>query len=782
LKDEVKAKEQLINELKSLRQQIAELKSSEQKKTEEAYRALVENSLQGLAILQNYMVVFVNPAIAAMLGYTEEELISFSPEELNRVVHPEDRSFVWKRYQDRLEGKPVPSRYEFRMMRKDGKVIWMEMFSTRIKYNGKPAIQAAFVDITEHKRAEEKLRSVEKEKVTILNSMTEHVVYQDKELKIIWANKATGESVGLAPEELIGRYCYEIWQKRSQPCVNCPVAEAIRTGEPHETEMTTTDGRVWFVRGHPVRDTNGNIEGAVVITLEITERKNAEERLRENEEKFRNLAEQSPNMIFINKQGRVVYANKKCEEIMGYKREEFYSSDFDFLKLISPEYKDLGGASFSRHMKGEEITPLEFTLITKGGAKIEAILTSKLIKYEGDQAILGTVTDITERKKMQEELLKAKKLESIGILAGGIAHDFNNILTGILGNISLAKTKADSDNEIFKILAKAEKASLRAKDLTQQLLTFSKGGAPIKEATSIAELIEDSAEFALRGFKIRCEFSMPQDLWPVEIDKGQINQVVNNLIINADQAMPEGGIIKVSAENATIRKQDVLPLQPGKYVKITLKDHGIGIPKQHLQRIFDPYFTTKHKGDGLGLATSYSIIKNHKGHIHVESELGFGSTFIIYLPASPKKVPKKKVAEEKPLAGKGKILVMDDEEVVRDVIGDLLAILGYEVEFAEDGSKVIELYKKAEESKAPYDAVIMDLTVPGGMGGKESIQELIQIDPEVKAIVSSGYSNDPVMANFRKHGFSGVVAKPFKIEELSKVLHQAITERSKTPV
>jgi two-component system cell cycle sensor histidine kinase/response regulator CckA len=535
LKDEVKAKEQLINELKSLRQKIAELKSSEERKAEETYRALVENSLQGLAILQDYMVVFVNPAIAAMLGYTAEELISFSPEELNRVVHPEDKSFVWKRYQDRLEGKPVLPRYEFRMMRKDGKVIWVEMFSTRIQYNGKPAIQAVFVDIT-------------------------------------------------------------------------------------------------------------------------------------------------------------------------------------------------------------------------------------------------------ERKKMQEELLKAKKLESIGILAGGIAHDFNNILTGILGNISLAKTKVDSDNEIFKILAKAEKASLRAKDLTQQLLTFSKGGAPIKEATSIAELIKESAEFALRGSKVRCEFSMPQNLWPVEIDKGQINQVVNNLIINADQAMPEGGIIKVTAENATIRKEDVLPLQPGKYVKITLKDQGIGIPKQHLQRIFDPYFTTKHKGDGLGLATSYSLIKNHKGHIHVESQLGFGSTFIIYLPASPKKVPKKKFAEGKPLAGRGKILVMDDEEVVRDVMGDLLAILGYEVEFADDGLKVIELYKKAKESKAPYDAVIMDLTVPGGMGGKESIQKLIQINPEVKAIVSSGYSNDPVMVNFRKHGFSGVIAKPFKIEEISKVLHQAITERSKTPV
>jgi len=878
---------------------------TEQKHAQAAHRVIVENSLQGLAILEGYKVIFANPALGQILGFTIEEMLAFPPDEWKKVVHPEDQTLALGRFRDRLEGKPVPSRYEFRMMRKDGSVRWVEIFSSRIEYGGKPAIQAAFVDITERKQAEqalkqseadyrglfesahdaiivfdpdteivldvnqracdvygfertefvgtslrniskdinrgkrhikttldkgfyhhfetvqyrkdgsemhleinaslvdyrgkpailsinrdvterrrtqEKLREVEQEKTAILNSMAEHVVYHDRQMKVLWANKAAAESVGLTPDRLVGRPCYEIWQERSEPCANCPVAEAIRTGEPHRAEMTSTDGRVWLISGHPARNANGHIVGAVEITLEITQRKKAEEILRGSEEKFRMLAEQSPNMIFINKKGKVVYANEKCEEIMGYSKEEFYSSDFDFTTLVSPEFKDLITANFEKHMRGEEVDPVEYALVTKKGERIQAILTAKLINYQGERSILGTVTDITQQKRMEEELLKARKLESIGILAGGIAHDFNNILTGVLGNISLAKAKARPEDEIFSILVKAEKASLRAKGLTQQLLTFSKGGAPIKETTTIAELIRDSADFVLRGSNVRCEFSIPDDLWPVEIDKGQINQVLNNLIINADQAMPEGGSIKLSAENVTLQAKEILPLRPGNYVRITLEDQGIGIPKQHLQKIFDPYFSTKRKGNGLGLTTSYSILKNHNGHIQVKSELGAGAIFVVYLPASPKKIPRTMYPEAKFLSGKGRILVMDDEEVVRDVIGDLLAILGYQVEFARDGAELIELYKKTQACAEPFDAVIMDLTVPGGMGGQETLQKLLEMDPEVRAIVSSGYCNDPVMSDFRKYGFRGVVAKPFKIEDLGQVLHRVLVSTGKAPV
>lgn len=312
---------------------------------------------------------------------------------------------------------------------------------------------------------------------------------------------------------------------------------------------------------------------------------------------------------------------------------------------------------------------------------------------------------------------------------------------------------------------------MQATSLTQQLLTFSRGGAPIKKKTSVTDLIKDSATFALRGSNVSCNYSFPDDLWLTEADEAQLNQVVNNLVINAQQAMPKGGIIQVSAENMTIHAENTLSLKAGKYVKISIKDQGIGISAECLLKIFDPYFTTKQKGSGLGLATAYSIIKKHGGVISVESELNAGTIFQLYLPALEKEILIKKKAEEKPLIGKGKILLMDDEAVIRTLALRLLKRIGYEVHVANDGAEAIKLYREANE---PFDAVIMDLTIPGGMGGKEAIKKLLEIDPDVKAVVSSGYSNDPIMANFSRYGFKSVIAKPYNIRRLSEVLQKVI--------
>jgi two-component system cell cycle sensor histidine kinase/response regulator CckA len=415
-------------------------------------------------------------------------------------------------------------------------------------------------------------------------------------------------------------------------------------------------------------------------------------------------------------------------------------------------------------------------LIAKDGMKRPIDDSGSPIKDDKGN-IIGVVLvfrDITEKRRLEQELIKADKLESVGILAGGIAHDFNNILTAILGSIALAKMYTKPEDKIFQRLRGAETASLRARHLTQQLLTFSKGGAPIKKTAFISELLKDTATFALSGSNVRCKFSIPGDVWPVEVDEGQISQVISNLIINASQAMPEGGMIKARAENIAVDAEQGLPLKEGRYMKISIEDQGIGIPKDHLQKIFDPYFTTKQKGSGLGLATAYSIVRRHDGCIQVKSELGVGSTFHIYLPASSKEALIEKELREGIPAGEGKILLMDDEELIREVAGEMLEILGYEVEFAKDGAEAIELYKKAKESAHPFDAIILDLTVPGGMGGKETVQELIEIDPEAKAIVSSGYSTDPVMADFKKYGFGAVVAKPYKIKELGEALHKVI--------
>ena len=339
---------------------------------------------------------------------------------------------------------------------------------------------------------------------------------------------------------------------------------------------------------------------------------------------------------------------------------------------------------------------------------------------------------------MEEEMQKVQKLESIGLLAGEIAHDFNNLLTGIIGNLSLAELYAKPEDKIFQLLKKAQKASQNATNLTQQLLTFSKGGAPIKEISSLSELIIDTVDFSLRGSNIKCEYLLPDNLWLVEIDRGQISQVLNNLVINANQAMPEGGSIKISAENVAVDEHDGLPIKKGNFVKISIKDQGIGIPDEYLHKIFDPYFTTKQEGSGLGLATCHSIIKKHGGHITVESALGVGTTFSIYLPTSGKEsFSVKNIVEDALCFGKGKILLMDDEQDVLDTAEEMLIHLGYQVEIAKNSTEALKLYNHSKKSGEPFEAVILDLTIPGDAGGKEAVQRLLEIDPLVKTIVSS---------------------------------------------
>jgi two-component system cell cycle sensor histidine kinase/response regulator CckA len=510
---------------------------------------------------------------------------------------------------------------------------------------------------------------------------------------------------------------------------------------------------------------------------QIAERKQAEEAMRKSEEKYRTIFENTgAATIIIEEDMTISLINTEFEKLSGYSKEEIENKKI-FEVFVAKDDIDRIREYHRLRRIDPDTAPrnYEFKFIDKYGYLKDIFATVQM--FPGTKKSLESLLDITDRKKMENELLQVQKLDSIGILAGGIAHDFNNLLTAILGNISLAKMYV-MEKEVYTHLIEVEKASLRAKDLTQQLLTFSKGGAPVKKTTFIADLIKDSANFALRGSNVKCDFFISPDLWPAEVDEGQINQVINNLIINAHQAMPNGGTIQVQCDNVTINADSVLPLKAGYYVKISIKDNGTGISQENIQKIFDPYFTTKPNGSGFGLSTSYSIIKNHNGHISVESKSGTGTTFYIYLPASPKGFSVKE-KEDRLITGHGKILLMDDEETVRMVTGKMLRHLGYEVEFAKDGEEAIRLYKSAKKSGRPFDAVIMDLTVPGGMGGKEAIIKLNKIEPSVKAIVASGYFNDPVMAEFNKYGFCGVVSKPFTIVELSQALHRIFVSSCK---
>ena len=380
--------------------------------------------------------------------------------------------------------------------------------------------------------------------------------------------------------------------------------------------------------------------------------------------------------------------------------------------------------------------------------------------------------DVTASRKMETEMHRSSKLESLGLLAGGIAHDFNNILTGILGNISLARMQLVVGGPSYERLEKAEASCLRARDLTNQLLTFARGGAPVKKTKSITQLLKDAGDLAVIGSNVRCEFEVSPDLWAADVDQAQVSQAFNNIFINAVQAMPEGGIVQVRAVNVPAGTQVGLSISISNQVKISIQDHGQGISPENLSRVFDPFFTTKHKSRGLGLATAYSIMRRHEGHIEVESKPGDGATFHLYLPASNRTAASATDYQLRACVGEGRVLVMDDEPDILTLSQAVLKRLGYDVEVASDGTEALKRYREAAESGKPFVAVIMDLTIPGGMGGQEAIRHFREFDPQVRAIVSSGYSNDPVMADFLKYGFRGMVAKPYRIADLAKTLKE----------
>ena len=516
---------------------------------------------------------------------------------------------------------------------------------------------------------------------------------------------------------------------------------------------------------------------------EITEHKKADAALRESKEELSQIYDSVGDILFYlgvepDDCFRFLSINQMFLKTTGLTEDQIVGKRIE--EVIPEPSIFMVRDNYLKAIKENRIIRWEETTVYSTGNKVGIVSITPVLNEEGIcTRLVGSVHDITELKQLEEERTKASKLESIGILAGGIAHDFNNILAVILGNTSLAKMSLNNISEAEELLSEVEKASLRAKDLTQQLLTFSKGGAPIKEIANVTEIIKDTVKFSLRGSNVEDHFSIALNLWLADFDKGQISQAIGNLVINAQQAMPEGGTINVKVDNTTITSKDNLPLKDGNYIKISIEDKGHGIPSEQLIKIFDPYFTTKQLGSGLGLATTYSIIHRHNGHVAVESELGVGSTFHIYLPASSEKIELKDAVKEETTIMTGKILVMDDDEMVRNFVLKVLKSFGNEGDEVSNGAEAIEKYKKAIDSGNPFDVVIMDLTIPGGMGGKKTIKKLLEIDPDAKVIVSTGYADDPVVSNYLDYGFKDKLSKPYKLEELKKVLNDVLSGENK---
>lgn len=527
-------------------------------------------------------------------------------------------------------------------------------------------------------------------------------------------------------------------------------------------------------------------EGALLVILrDVTLRDNSELALQREEKCLSSVLDSIPDaVIVVNSKSKIERMNQVALAMLDSRLTEVHGRALgDVLKF---KHADAGALItdpirlLQAEVSADVESELDVSLILPNGSEVSvSVEISRISDDEPEhERYLLLLREVPHHKTSEETLFQSEKLHSMGLLAGGIAHDFNNILTAILGNISMVQMGMDegSANSI-KLLA-AEKAALQATSLTQQLLTLSRQGSLSLETTALDQLVEESAGFILHGSNVSCEVTKDPNLWAVDVDQGQISQVVNNLMINADQSMPEGGKIRVELACECINNGKVPLLPPGDYVCMAVEDQGIGIKPENLKRIFDPYFTTKDGGNGLGLATSYSIVTNHHGMMTVESVLSEGSIFKVYLPKSAASTPAQPVKKELETntihVGQGRILVMDDMEAMMMVAGEILKVLGYEVEYATDGVEAIEAYKKAREAGNPFAAVVFDLTVPGGMGGEEACRILLEYDPDLIAVASSGYSNSSVMSEHEQAGFKAVVPKPYRIKDMSAALQRIL--------
>ncbi len=709
-------------------------------------------------------------------------------DEFSRLVHPEDLEIMKTSFNNALKDDATPYHVTVRIINDSGREWVMEAIAkVRRDEQGNPlSIFGTAQDITVRKHAEDTLRASERMLNTIINTEPECVKLLDENANLIMMNRAGLDMIQAdSLEQVKGQcVCPLVTPEYRQPFMDL-TKRIFRGGS--GTLLFETIGlkgrHVWLeTHAVPLRNDKDEIIALLGVTRDVTERKQFEQKLRQSEEFVRGILDTvDEGFIVVDRDYNIVTANraycrqveKDCDEIIG---RHCYEMSHQSSRPCFEE----GEECATRHTfeKGLPHTALHRHKDARGNI---IFVETKAYPIKDDSgrvtSVIETINNITEKYLLEEERLKTQKLESIGTLAGGIAHDFNNLLQGVFGYISMAKLTHDQKEKSLAMLEQAEEALHLSVNLTTQLLTFSKGGKPVKKLMRLGPTVENAVKFALSGSHTDYRLTIDPELWPVEADEGQLAQVIQNIVLNANEAMAGRGTVNIAVTNRDIpaKTNSRLP-DGGRFICIDIQDSGIGISDQNLSRIFDPYFTTKQKGSGLGLATSYSIIRNHGGIIEVMSELHRGTTFTIYLPASKDTVIK--TAAPPPVAvgtKKLRLLLMDDEELVRSVAQQMLSALGHTVVGAEDGEEAIKLFRQAKEEGRPFDLVVLDLTVKGGMGGEETIEKIREIDPEVKAIVSSGYADSPVVADYRAYGFSAVLNKPYRLDALQGCLNQFLS-------
>jgi PAS domain S-box-containing protein len=756
----------------------------ERKRAEEALRkerdyleTITRDMGAGLALIsKDYRIIWTNKVFKDLFGDADGK-------ECQMVHHMCEDSFPGCGAREVLESRKEKNVHEQVVADLDGRKFWSELITTPIRDEGGNVVAALelVVPITDRKRYQEALTESEARYHELFNSNPDAIFIVDAETKsVMHANPAALELYGYTLEEIVK---VPFVQVSGRPQKTFKSLEDAVSGFSTRLKLSL-DQRLHRKKNgqiFPVEVAYGSfvISGRrliFAISRDITDRRQAEEALSAEKERLATtLRSIGDGVIATNAEGRITLMNHVAESLTGWYESEAIGKPLDEVFTIVGEADGQPCANpFKQIAETGKIVDLgnHALLISREGDRY-IITDSGAPIFDTDHQMIGAVLvfrDVTERRRMENELVKVEKMESLGVLAGGIAHDFNNFLAGIIGNLSLARLELHPEHEVYPRLQEMEKAALRAKNLTHQLLTFSKGGEPVKRPIQLARLVKESASFALRGSNVRCEFDFESDLLTADVDEGQFSQVIHNLVINADQAMPEGGVVCIRAKAVELAEDNAVFSKHGKYVMLSIEDQGIGMKQEHLKKVFDPYFTTKQKGSGLGLTIAYSVIDKHGGFIDVDSELGKGTTFRIYLPAAQMAEPLPEAVNSLVVGGVGKLLVMDDEDFIRELALQMLQKMGYSVTLCARGEEAVELYRREFESESPFDAVILDLTVPGGMGGKETIRKLLDIDRNVRAIASSGYSNDPVMSDCTLYGFKAAVKKPYLIEDICEAL------------
>jgi two-component system cell cycle sensor histidine kinase/response regulator CckA len=732
------------------------------------YDRIFQNHALGILFIgRQSRIVQANRKALITLGYTADEITQMTASDL---LHPEDiNAQPIITINDLSEDRTMTLERHFR--RKDGRYLPVRVHLTALS---RDIMMAVFQDISQYQGAEEALRKANEALNVVYNSATAAIVGLDRESRVTFWNPAAEKLFGSTREEVLGKL---------YPAVPEECREAVMAGRSFnflEIRRKRKDDSFFHAVASvgPLRNEKKEVNGLIAIMFDITQRKQAEEALKQNEQLYRSLVENTQDGYFIGEwpSGRFRFLNRRICEILGYTQEEGLA--LTLWGIIEAEDQSPLRAVVNRRLKGEKgpSMPTTFRARRKDGTGFRAEISSATVTFEDQPAIQGLLRDVTETARLQAQLQQAQRLESIGTLAGGVAHDFNNILMAILGNTTLAKLGLEPKHPIYERLENIVTYVQDASDLTKQLLEFARGGKYEVKATALNSLVEKTVQMFGRAKKeLSIHTTFEPDLWTVEVDRGQIEQVLLNLLVNAWQAMPDGGTIDIETRNAVIEStySNVFGIEPGNYACISVADTGTGMDKEVQSKIFEPFFTTKDRGrgTGLGLASAYGIVKNHDGIINVYSEKGKGAKFTIYLPAVEKKVDKESpIAAAKVLPGSEEILLVDDEQMILEVGQAILIELGYHPLLAHNGEEALDIYAAHRQE---IDLVILDMIMPG-MSGGETYDRLKTMNTDVKVLLSSGYSLSGEAGRILSRGCNGFIQKPFNIEELSRKIREVL--------